>query len=99
MDQGQPPWYAGLPEPTRTAPPQKKEQLLMQFNILGDLLNAGTLFIDVRRTDYEGGAIRGSLNMPAQSFLNNMPTLFRLCKGDGVSVISRVVFYCGRFTA
>jgi arsenical-resistance protein 2 len=68
----------------------------MQSNILGDLLNAGTLFIDVRRTDYEGGAIRGSLNMPAQSFLNNMATLFRLCKGDGVSVISRVVFYCGR---
>jgi arsenical-resistance protein 2 len=90
------PWHAGLPPPTRTAPLYKKEQLLSQFNILGDLLNAGTLFIDVRRTDYEGGTIRGSLNMPAQSFRSNMRTLYRLCKGDGVSVISRVMFYCGR---
>jgi len=84
-----------FPPPTTECQRIPKERLLTQFQILGDILNAGTLLIDVRRTDYEGGAIRGSLNMPAQSFPLNMATLFRLCQGDGLSVISRVVFYCG----
>jgi hypothetical protein len=88
-----------IPEPTTTCQVIPKEQLLRQYQILGDVLNAGTLLIDVRRTDYEGGTIRGSLNMPAQSFPYNMSTLFRLCQGDGLSVISRVVFYCGKFVS
>jgi arsenical-resistance protein 2 len=96
MAQEELPWYASLPTPTRTASLYPKEDLLRQFNILGDILNAGTLLIDVRRTDYEGGTIRGSLNIPAQSFFMNMATLYRLCQGDGVSVISRIMFYCGR---
>jgi arsenical-resistance protein 2 len=33
--------------------------------------------------------------MPAQSFYQNMATLYRLCKGSGVNAISRVMFYCG----
>lgn len=35
------------------------------------------------------------MNIPAQSFYQNMATLYRLCQGDGHSVISRVMFYCG----
>jgi arsenical-resistance protein 2 len=84
-----------IPEPTTDCPRIPRDQLLRQYQILGDILNAGTLLIDVRRTDYEGGMMRGSLNMPAQSFPYNMSTLYRLCQGDGLSVISRVVFYCG----
>jgi hypothetical protein len=83
------------PQPRSEARVLQKEQLLRQFAVLGDLLSAGALLIDVRRTDYEGGTIRGSLNMPAQSFPMNMATLYRLCAGDGLSVISRVIFYCG----
>jgi len=86
---------SGFPDPKTDCQRIPKEQLIRQYQILGDILNAGTLLIDVRRTDYDGGAIRGSLNMPAQSFPYNMATLFRLCQGDGLSVISRVVFYCG----
>lgn len=90
------PWWEKFSDlGTRTAPIYSKETLLRQFNILGDILNAGTLLIDVRRTDHEGGTIRGSLNMPAQSFPYHMATLYRLCHGDGVHVISRVMFYCG----
>jgi hypothetical protein len=85
------------PPPRSVASVMKKEQLQRQFAILGDILNAGTLLIDVRRTDFEGGTIRGSLNLPAQSFPLNMPTLYRLCAGDGLAVISRVVFYCGKW--
>lgn len=51
-----------FPDPHSVAPLIGREQLGRQFAILGDLLNAGTLLIDVRRTDYEGGTIRGSLN-------------------------------------
>ncbi|KIW07928.1 uncharacterized protein PV09_01835 [Verruconis gallopava] len=91
----EPPWWSKFPQPERSPPLYSKEDLLRQFQILGDVLNAGTLIIDVRRTDYEGGCIRNSLNIPAQSFYQNMATLYRLCKGDGVSVISRVMFYCG----
>lgn len=87
---------AQFPQPRSVAPLIGREQLMRQFSILGDMLNAGTLLVDVRRTDYEGGTIRGSLNLPAQSFPLNMSTLFRLCAGDGIAVISRVVFYCGK---
>ncbi|KAF2099432.1 hypothetical protein NA57DRAFT_55402 [Rhizodiscina lignyota] len=89
------PWYAAFPEPTETAPIFKKENLLRLFQTLGDVLEAGMLLIDLRRNDYEGGTVRGSLNIPAQSFYMNMGTLYRLCKGDGVNVITRVLFYCG----
>lgn len=95
QSQEEAPWWHKFPAATRTAPLYTKETLLRQFTILGDILNAGTLLIDVRRTDHEGGTIRGSLNMPAQSFYMHMATLYRLCHGDGVNVISRVMFYCG----
>lgn len=94
----EPPWHAAFPEPTVTAPTFKKENLVRLYQTLGDVLSAGLLLIDLRRTDYDGGTIRGSLNVPAQSFYFNMGTLYRLCKGDGVNVISRVIFYCGSST-
>jgi len=94
----QPTMATDFPPPRSTAELIGRDALARQFTVLGDLLNAGTLLIDVRRTDYEGGTIRGSLNLPAQSFPYNMATLWRLCAGDGLAVISRVVFYCGRFS-
>lgn len=75
-----------------------KEQLLRQFAVLGDIVNAGTLLIDLRKNDFEGGTIRGSLNLPFESFALMVPTLYRLCVGDGFAVMSRVVFYCCRRT-
>jgi hypothetical protein len=53
-----------FPPPTLTAPLYPKEDLLRQFNILQDILNAGTLLIDVRRTDYEGINLCPSLRPP-----------------------------------
>ncbi|KAK4550161.1 hypothetical protein LTR36_003128 [Oleoguttula mirabilis] len=53
---------------------------------------ASMLIIDVRRTDYEGGAIRGSLNIPAQGFWWNRGMLYEMAyKAD----IEWVVFTCG----
>jgi len=50
------------------------------------------LLVDVRRNDYEGGTIVGSLNLPAHSFYMNRASLHALCKKAGVK---RVAFYCG----
>jgi arsenical-resistance protein 2 len=50
------------------------------------------LIIDVRRTDYSGGSIRGSLNIPAQGFWWNRGALYELAyKAD----IEWMVFTCG----
>ncbi|KAK4937931.1 hypothetical protein LTR28_009713 [Elasticomyces elasticus] len=55
-------------------------------------VNSSLLLIDVRRTDYEGGCIRGSLNVPAQGFWWNRGVLYEIAyKAD----VEWVVFYCG----
>ena len=58
------PWHVAFPEPKMTAEvmPQRRAMMILSMKI------ASMLIVDVRRTDYEGGAIRGSLNIPAQGF-------------------------------
>jgi len=60
------PWYAAYPEPkpeyAAEVMPQRRAMMVLSMRI------ASMLIIDVRRLDYEGGAIRGSLNIPAQGF-------------------------------
>jgi arsenical-resistance protein 2 len=53
---------------------------------------ADFLLVDLRRTDFEGGTIKGSLNLPAQSLYPTLPTLFNLVRSAGVK---DVIFYCG----
>ena len=59
------PWHASFPEPKVTAEVMPKERAAMMLSLRGV---ASMLIIDVRRTDYEGGTIRDSLNIPAQGF-------------------------------
>ena len=80
-------WYDAFPAPSRTA------DAISRDNVLPNLSSPELLLVDVRRTDYEGGTIRGSLNIPAQSFYMNRAVLFDLCKRAGVK---RVAFYCGK---
>ncbi|WPH01046.1 Hypothetical protein R9X50_00388100 [Acrodontium crateriforme] len=82
------PWHAAFPAPKLTAEviPRQRVLQVMSMKI------ANMLLIDVRRTDYEGGTIRGSLNIPAHGFYWNRGTLYELAyKAD----IEWVVFYCG----
>lgn len=81
-----PNWYDAFPAPNTTAP------LLTRDAALSDLSSSHLLLVDVRRTDYEGGTVRGSLNLPAQSFYMNRAVLYDLCKRAGVK---QVAFYCG----
>ncbi|KAA8617033.1 Rhodanese domain containing protein [Pyrenophora tritici-repentis] len=79
-------WSDAFPAPRTTAPFISPEEAL------SDLSSPDLLIVDVRRNDYEGGAVRGSINLPAQSFYMNRGVLYQLCKRAGVK---RVAFYCG----
>jgi arsenical-resistance protein 2 len=79
-------WYDAFPAPER------KAGLLARDAALPNLSSSDLLLVDVRRTDYEGGTIRGSINLPAQSFYMNTAVLYDLCKRAGVK---QVAFYCG----
>jgi arsenical-resistance protein 2 len=79
-------WHDALPAPCITAP------VIARDAVLSDLSSGTLLLVDVRRTDYEGGTIKGSINLPAQSFYMNRGVLLDLCKRAGVK---QVAFYCG----
>ncbi|KAJ4987410.1 arsenate reductase [Stagonosporopsis vannaccii] len=79
-------WHDAFPAPQITAPIITREDVLPILN------SADLLLVDVRRTDFEGGTIKGSLNLPAHSFYLNRAVLFDLCKRAGVT---KVAFYCG----
>ncbi|KAJ4382865.1 hypothetical protein N0V86_002090 [Didymella sp. IMI 355093] len=80
------PWHAAFPAPSTAAPVIAREE------VLKDLSSDDLLLVDVRRTDFEGGTIKGSLNLPAHSFYMNRAVVFDLCKRAGVK---KVAFYCG----
>ena len=82
-------WTDAFPAPRTTAPVLSREEAL------SDLSSPDLLIVDVRRTDYEGGTVRGSINLPAHSFYMNRGVLYDLCKRAGVK---RVVFYCGKLS-
>ncbi|KAI0395041.1 Rhodanese-like protein [Xylariaceae sp. FL0594] len=49
------------------------------------------ILVDLRRTDFEGGFIRGALNLPAQSVYTTLPTLYTMFREAGVL---KVIWYC-----
>ncbi|KAF2164105.1 hypothetical protein M409DRAFT_25452 [Zasmidium cellare ATCC 36951] len=84
----EPPWHASFPTPSLTPDifPARRALTLLTLKI------ASLLLVDVRRTDYTGGSIRGSLNIPAQGFYWNRGALYELAyKAD----MEWVVFTCG----
>ncbi|RMJ24882.1 RHOD [Aspergillus sp. HF37] len=85
------PWHASYPAPRTVAPSLSRQELLQWFR---EGKRAGTDFVlvDLRRTDFEGGTIRGSLNLPAQSLYPTIPTLYSLLSNGKVK---HVVWYCG----
>lgn len=42
----------------------------------------------------QGGTIKTSMNLPAQSFYQTRKVLFDLCERAG---ITKVIFYCGEY--
>jgi arsenical-resistance protein 2 len=86
-------WWASFPAP-RSTPPTIAAAAVMQLFDDMDLTPTPRTFllVDVRRTDWEGGTIKTSLNLPAQSFYQTRKTLLDLLdRGD----FKKVIFYCG----
>jgi hypothetical protein len=91
------PWYNAFPEPRHKAahlPDVEREDVLALLKEGKRSGVDGFLLVDVRRDDCVGGLIRGSVNLPAQSFWYGRETLLRLCRKAGVK---EVAFYCGMF--
>ncbi|BCS05478.1 putative arsenate reductase (Arc2) [Aspergillus luchuensis] len=85
------PWHAAYPTPRSTAVGIRREELLGWFRS-GRQPGRDFLLIDLRRTDFEGGTIRGSINLPAQTLYPAIPTLYSLLSQ---SQATKVIWYCG----
>lgn len=87
------PWWAAFPEP-------KARCESVEASEVADLVEKQTaggprdfLLVDVRRTDWTGGTVTSSINLPAHSFYPTRGIIYDLCKQAG---IKRVIFYCGQ---
>ncbi|KAM0723185.1 hypothetical protein Q7P37_001385 [Cladosporium fusiforme] len=84
------PWYAAYPEARSTPTPISRAELL---HLLKSSVKATDLvLVDLRRTDFVGGTIKGSINLPAQSLYQTIPALYNIFHAAGAR---RIVWYCG----
>ncbi|KAI0150542.1 Rhodanese-like domain-containing protein [Xylariaceae sp. FL1272] len=77
------PWHAAFPAPRIAEPPSlTREEVLhkLRSDTLPDFV-----IVDLRRNDFEGGTIRGAVNLPAQTLYPSIPTLYALFKAAGGS--------------
>ncbi|PMD20829.1 Rhodanese-like protein [Hyaloscypha hepaticicola] len=86
-------WWVLLPVVRSTPPTISADEVMKLFDDM-DITPTPRAFllVDVRRTDWEGGTIKTSLNLPAQSFYQTRKTLFDLLERGG---FKKVIFYCG----
>lgn len=89
-------WWALLPVVRSTPPTISADEVMKLFDDM-DITPTPRAFllVDVRRTDWEGGTIKTSLNLPAQSFYQTRKTLFDLLERGG---FKKVIFYCGELS-
>ncbi|KAK4186198.1 Rhodanese-like domain-containing protein [Podospora australis] len=85
------PWHAAYPAPKAEAVfiPRGEVLAMLKSSPLG---KRDFVLVDLRRNDFEGGTIRGSLNLPAQSLYPTLPTIYATFKAAGVK---KAIFYCG----
>merc|ERR1711988_694 len=85
------PWHAAYPAPRavdlrKLTPAQVLD--LLQSADAGSSGQAPTLvLVDLRRNDHEGGTIRGSINLPAQSLYPTIPTLYNMFRAAGIRTV------------
>ncbi|CAG8932818.1 unnamed protein product [Penicillium salamii] len=85
------PWHAAFPAP-KSAPSSISREELLQWMQEGKQAGKDFVLVDVRRTDHEGGTIKGSINLPAQSLYSTIPSLYSLISNSGAKY---VIWYCG----
>ncbi|KAK4151152.1 Rhodanese-like domain-containing protein [Chaetomidium leptoderma] len=85
------PWYAAYPAPKSEVVTISREEVLEMLKA-APVDKRDFVLVDLRRNDFEGGTIRGSINLPAQSLPLTLPTVYAVCKAAGAR---KVIFYCG----
>ncbi|KAH8155734.1 uncharacterized protein LAJ45_00744 [Morchella importuna] len=88
----QKPWHASYPKPVSTAVFLPQETVLEWMESSEKVPGRDFVLVDLRRMDHEGGTIRDSINLPAQTMYHSIPALYNLLTAAGVQAI---VFYCG----
>ncbi|KAL2210150.1 Rhodanese-like protein [Sarocladium strictum] len=86
------PWHAKYPAPKYAPGEISREEVLAMLKDPSQVAGRDFVLVDVRRNDFEGGTIRGSVNFPAQSLYPTRPAIFQMVKAAG---IKQVIFYCG----
>lgn len=96
--EAQQPWWAAFPAPKSDCPSLDPAEVLKLLDEGGKdaVTPKDWLLVDVRRTDWEGGTIATSINLPAHTLYQTRSVVYDLCKRAGVK---RIIFYCGRFLA
>ncbi|KAJ9133728.1 hypothetical protein NKR23_g10574 [Pleurostoma richardsiae] len=87
--QASPQWWEAWPLPKSEAPrvdAGEVMRLLEQQPTERDFL-----LVDVRRSDWEGGAITTSINLPAHAFYQSRGMVYDLCRRAN---IKRIIFFC-----
>ncbi|KAK3327040.1 Rhodanese-like domain-containing protein [Cercophora scortea] len=88
------PWYAAYPTAQSEVVTISREEVLAMLQNLDGKSNTTRDFVlvDLRRNDFEGGTIRGSINLPAQSLYPTLPVIYSIFKAAG---LKKVIWYCG----
>ncbi|CCT62925.1 related to arsenate reductase (Arc2) [Fusarium fujikuroi] len=95
QDTPQKQWWEEFPEPKAECPrtdPSIVAKLIEVNAASGRNAHRDFLLVDVRRTDWEGGTIATSINLPAHTLYQTRPQIYQLVKQAG---IKRIIFYCG----
>ncbi|KAL1844205.1 hypothetical protein VTJ49DRAFT_3861 [Mycothermus thermophilus] len=88
------PWYAAYPAPKSEVVTISRDEvlaLLKSAAASSPEKKRDFVLVDLRRNDFEGGTIRGSVNLPAQSLPLTLPSVYELLKAAGMT---RVIWYC-----
>ncbi|KAK4138980.1 Rhodanese-like protein [Trichocladium antarcticum] len=88
------PWHAAYPAPTSEAATISREQVLAMLKA-SPIGSRDFVLVDLRRNDFEGGTIRGSINLPAQSLYPTLPAVYATLRAAG---LRKIIFYCGSST-
>ncbi|KAF8246208.1 hypothetical protein K440DRAFT_651180 [Wilcoxina mikolae CBS 423.85] len=90
MASEQQPWHAAFPKPMSPPAFISREDTLTLFSTKTP--GKDFILVDVRRTDFEGGTIKHSINLPAHSLYPTREAVYDLIHAAGVEM---VISYCG----
>lgn len=88
-------WWEAFPEYKAACPRIEPEEVkeLIEAHSSSENKSKTFLLVDVRRTDWEGGTVATSINLPAHTLYQTRPVIYQLCKQAGIETI---IFYCGK---